>query len=81
MGERDTFGNNEAKKKKKKPNVLGPVVINNNIETRSIYHPCVERKLGFCHYYVRNDENREYDRNEWEPVRAFRKHFQPDLQG
>lgn len=30
---------------------------------------------------VRIDENGEYDRKEWEQVRAFRGHFQPDLQG
>lgn len=67
--------------KQKNPNVLGSVVINNNIRTTSIYHPCVQRKLGFSHYYVRNDENREYDRNDWEPEKALGKHFQPDLQG
>lgn len=80
MGETDTFGNNGTKKKIKS-NILGTVVINNNIRTRSIYHPCVQRKLRICHYFVRNDENREFDRNEWEPVRAFCKDFQPDRQG
>lgn len=73
MGEPDTFGNNEAKKPQKS---LAQLL---SITTSGPDQFIMLRKLGFCHYYVRNDENRENDRR-MGPVRALQ-HFQPDVQG
>lgn len=73
MGEPDTFGNNEAKK----PQMSLAQLL--SITTSGPDQFIMLRKLGFCHYYVRNDESRENDRR-MEPVRALQ-HFQPDLQG